>query len=100
IELHIQSVMVGHKWLGRGATVNRLKDRRFYLHIAFIIHIIAYGLNHLRPLAKSFLDLRVNDQIKITLAVALLFVAEGIIDFGFSIFLYFFWQGNRAESFA
>ena len=78
IKFAAKSVVKGLKWLGRGAAGNGLHHWSLDLDVSPLIQEISNLADDLRPLEKHFLNVRICDQIQITLPVTNLRVSQAM----------------------
>ena len=78
VEVDVERVVVRDEGTRRGSARNGLQDRRLDLDIALRVEELAHRRDDLRALDEGLLDLRVDDQVEIALAVAHLRVGEGV----------------------
>ena len=88
--------MVRDERPGRRSAGNWLQDRRLHLEVAPLVEELAHRVDDLTPLEERILDLRIDDQVDVALAVALFRIAEGIVYFAVFLLDY----GQRAQRFA
>ena len=81
VERDVQCVVVRDERPGRRSAGNRLQDRRLHLEVAPLVEELAHRVDDLTPLEERILDLRIDDQVDVALAVALFRIAEGIVYF-------------------
>ena len=85
IEVDVQGVVVGDERTGRGASRDGLKDRGLDLKAAGRVEIFPHCGDDLRPLDEHVLDLRVDDEVNVPLAVAQLGIGESVIDYSVNL---------------
>ena len=56
-----------------------LQDRSFNLEVSAFVEEFAHRIDDFRPIDEYLLDLRVDDQVDVSLAVAQLGIAEGVV---------------------
>ncbi len=95
VERDIQRIVVGNKRPCGSAPGNGLQDGCFHLEITILVKHLPHGVDYFGPLDKNVLHLRVDNQIDIPLAVALLRIGKSIV--GFPVF--FLYNGQRAQRF-
>src|SRR5436190_11507363 len=78
IKFAAKSVVKGLKWLGRGAAGNGLHHWSLDLDVSPLIQEISNLADDLRPLEKHLLNVRICDQIQITLPVTNLRVSQAV----------------------
>ena len=78
VEVDVERVVVRDEGTRRRAARNGLQDRRLDLDVALRIEELAHRGDDLRALDEGLLDLRVDDQVEVALAVADLGVGEGV----------------------
>ena len=76
--VHVQGVVVGVEGAGRGTNLERSQNGGVNLQKALLIQIRADLLHDLTALDEGVLDLGVNDQVNIALAVARLTVGQTV----------------------
>ena len=96
VERDVQCVVVRDERPGRRSAGNWLQDRRLHLEVAPLVEELAHRVDDLTPLEERILDLRIDDQVDVALAVALFRIAEGIVYFAVFLLDY----GQRAQRFA
>ncbi len=70
VEVHVEGVVVGAEWLGRGPAGHRLHHRRLHLHEAAVAQKLPDQADDLHPFAEGLAALRGDDQVDVALAVA------------------------------
>ena len=78
--------MMSDKRTCRRSSGNGLQHRGFHLQIPFGIEEIPDSVDHPGTFHKDFLDLRIHDQVEITLAVTLFGIGKGIEHLAFLLF--------------
>ena len=76
LQVHVQGVVVGLEWFGRGAAQHRVQHRRLHLQKVPLIEEGADELDHVAALAEDLGHVRVGHQVHVPLAVAGLLVLE------------------------
>lgn len=79
-------LMMSDKRTCRRSSGNGLQHRGFHLQIPFGIEEIPDSVDHPGTFHKDFLDLRIHDQVEITLAVTLFGIGKGIEHLAFLLF--------------
>jgi hypothetical protein len=74
-----------------GTTRNGLQNRCVHFEKTLFVVVISNGVDDFRTFDKRVFDLRIHNQIHITLAIALFGIGECIK--GLTIFLFHDWQG-------
>lgn len=67
-QLHIQIIVVCHKRLGSRASSNHVHHRRFHFEETHIVEELANVGNDLRANVKFLSDVRIDNQVQITLS--------------------------------
>ncbi len=76
---HVQCVVVGFERLGRGAARNGLQHRRFHFQEVALHQEAADVRNHLRTHAEGLAHVFVDDQVNVTLAIALFGIGQAMV---------------------
>ncbi len=79
IQRHVERVVMRLERSGRGATIDRLKNRRFDLQESPLIQKLSERRDEPRPAPEHLADLRVQDQVYIALPVAEFLVSDLIV---------------------
>ena len=79
IERNVQRIVVGDERAGRCSTGYGLQDRSFNLEVSAFVEEFAHRIDDFRPIDEYLLDLRVDDQVDVSLAVAQFGIAEGVV---------------------
>ena len=79
IERHIQSVVVGFERTGGSTTVERLQNRGFDFQIALFVQIVTHSVHQQCALDEGIFNVRIHDEVDVTLTIALLRILESII---------------------
>ena len=78
VEVDVERVVVRDEGTRRGAARNRLQDRRLDLDVALRIEELTHRRDDPGALDEDLLDLRIDDQVEVALAVADFGVGEGV----------------------
>ena len=78
VEVDVQRIVVRDERTGRRTARNGLQNRRLDLDVALLVEVFAHRGHDLRALDEDLLDLRIDDQVEVALAVADLRVGEGV----------------------
>ncbi len=93
VQILVQLVVMGDERTGRGAAVNRLEDRGLDFEEVMAVEEAAQGADDLGTLAEDVLDLRVDNEVGVALAVAQFGIAQtGMAD---DLAVHFFFLRGR-----
>ena len=79
IQIHVQSVVMGHKRFRSRTTRNGVHHRRFHFQIALRSHEIAHGLHDLAAFDEGITRFGIGNQIHIALAVFRFLVGQAFV---------------------
>ena len=80
VEVDVEGIVVGDERTGCGSSRNALEDRGLDLKAAGFVEIFPHRGNDLRPFDEGVLDVRVDDQVDISLTVTQFRIRECVED--------------------
>ena len=79
VQGHVEGVVVGDERTRRRTARNGLQDRGLHLQVATLVEEFTYRIGHAGPFYEGLLHVVVDHEVDVTLPVAHLCIAEGIV---------------------
>src|SRR5437868_856819 len=99
IERHVERIVMRYKRPRCGSAVHRLKHRRLHFEETKSVEERSHGRDHFRSSDEERPHFRMHGEIRVSLAVSLLGIAESGMTNDFSFDFFFFSERKRSKRF-